>query len=186
MANLRRRESTSAHCLEFAILTAARTTEAIGATWAEIDLQAKIWTVPAERMKSGRPHRVPLSARAVEIIRGRQARREGEYVFPGMRGGAPLSNMALLAMLRVMNRADLTVHGFRSCFRDWAAERTSFPNEVAEMALAHAVGDKVEAAYRRGDLFDKRRRLLDAWCEFCGKPAQATDKVVSMNSRVPA
>jgi integrase len=185
MAELRRRESTSARCLEFTILTAARTSEAIGAEWDEIDLSTKVWTVPAERMKSGREHRVPLSSRALEIIRERQARREGDYLFAGMRGGNPLSNMALLAMLRVMGRADLTTHGFRATFKTWATERSNFPREVVEAALAHIVGDETERAYQRGDLFEKRRRLMDAWSEFCGKSVRiSNNKIVDMNSRV--
>jgi integrase len=183
MADLRRREGTSARCLEFTILTAARTGEAIGARWEEIDLVAKVWTVPAERMKGGKAHRKPLSPRAVEIIRERQARREGDYVFPGRLGGAPLSNMALLAMLRAMNRADVTTHGFRASLKTWASERTSFRNETVEAALAHVTGGRVEQAYLRGDALEKRRKLMDAWGEFCARPTQAaTGKIVSMNS----
>jgi integrase len=126
-------------------------------------------------LKAGKEHRVPLSGRSLSILNG--IKPEGEVsadalVFPGAKIGKPLSNMAFLMLLRRMDRADLTTHGFRSTFRDWCAERTSFPAEVAEMALAHAVGDKVEAAYRRGDLFDKRRLLMDSWAEFCAKPAQ--------------
>lgn len=166
MAGLRGREGVSARCLEFVILTAARTGEAVGARWAEIDLAAKVWTVPAERMKAHREHKVPLSQRAVEILEGLP--REGDYVFPGGKADKPLSNMALLATLRRMERPDLTGHGFRSTFRDWCAEQTAFPAEVAEMALAHVVSDKVEAAYRRGDLFRKRAQLMDAWGRYCG------------------
>jgi integrase len=177
MDELRRRNSTSARCLEFLILTAARTGEAIGATWNEIDLAAKVWTVPGKRMKGGREHRVPLSDRAVTILHDMQGRCESEYVFPGRYGG--MSNMALLAMLRGMGRA-LTAHGFRSTFRDWAAESTNFPSEVAEMARAHAIENKVEAAYRRGDLFEKRRRLMQAWADYCARSAQYGDKVVSI------
>jgi integrase len=168
MADLQKRDSTSARCLEFLILTAARTGEVIGAKWNEIDLTAKVWTIPASRMKAGKEHRVPLSNHAVAILELQQERCESEYVFPGRSG--PLSNMSLLAMLRTMGYA-LTAHGFRSTFRDWAAERTNFPSEVAEMALAHAVGDKVEAAYRRGDMFEKRRRLAESWADYCSKPA---------------
>jgi integrase len=180
MADLRGRDSTSARALEFLILTAARTGEVIGATWNEIDLQSRVWTIPGNRMKGGREHRVPLSNRAVEIVRIMQSRREGDFVFTGMRGGG-LSNMTLLAMLRTMGKA-VTAHGFRASFRDWAAEQTNFPNEVCEMALAHAVGDKVEAAYRRGDLFEKRRRLMDAWSAFCSKPTQLTANVTSLRA----
>src|SRR5262249_40094022 len=148
------RDSTSALCLEFLILTAARTGEVIGAEWSEFDLAAKVWTVPANRMKGNREHRAPLSNRAVEIVRLMESRRESDFIFAGRNGG--LSNMSLLALLRNMGRA-LTAHGFRSTFRDWAAEQTNFPREVAEQALAHAIESKVEAAYRRGDLFEKRR-----------------------------
>lgn len=171
MADLRRRDSTSAQCLEFVILAAARTSEAINATWNEIDLSAKVWTIPAERMKSHRLHRVPLSPRALEILRERHSCRESDYVFPGLRGGRPLSNMALLAMLRVMGRTDLTAHGFRATFRTWAADRTKFPREVVEAALAHIVGSETERAYQRGDLFEKRRQLMSDWARHCSTPS---------------
>jgi integrase len=179
MLELRRRASTSARCLEFMILTAARTSETIGARWGEIDLAAKVWTVPPERMKSLRPHRVPLSARAVEIIREREARRESDYVFPGMRG--PLSRAALLAMLHVMHRTE-TAHGFRASFRTWAAEGTNFQREVVEAALAHIVGDETERAYQRGDALEKRRRLMDSWAEYCAKAGPIGAKVVSISA----
>jgi integrase len=154
MSGLRAQEGVAARALEFAILTAARTGETIGATWSEINLVEKVWTIPKERMKAGKEHRVPLSARALAILRDMQALRpEGDrpagsddFVFPGGKPGKPLSNMAFLMLLRRMGRDDLTAHGFRSSFRDWASERTGFPGEVAEMALAHTVGDKVEAA----------------------------------------
>jgi integrase len=142
--------------------------EIIGAHRFEIDERAAVWTVPVNKMKGGREHRVPLSRRALEIVRGLPA--DGSYLFPGGRAGGHLSNMAMLKLLERMKRDDLTVHGFRSTFRDWAAERANFPGEVAEAALAHVIGDKVEAAYRRGDLFEKRRRLMDAWGEFATKP----------------
>jgi integrase len=180
MADLRGRDSTSARCLEFLILTAARTGEVIGATWDEIDLSAKIWSVPAGRMKSNREHRVPLSDRAITILHAMQQRRENDFVFPGRSGG--LSNMSLMAMLRTLGRS-VTAHGMRSTFRDWAAEQTNFPREVAEQALAHVISNKVEAAYRRGDLFEKRRRLMAAWAEFCGKPSPSGAKVVKLNSQ---
>jgi integrase len=163
MAELRERDSLSARALEFAILTAARTNETIGAAWDEFDLKAKVWAAPAERMKAGKEHRVPLCDRAVDILCGLE--RHGERVFA-------LSNMAMLELLRGM-RPDHTVHGFRSTFMDWAHERTAFPKVVIDMALAHTVGDKVEAAYRRGDLFEKRRRLMDEWARYCAKPAPA-------------
>lgn len=178
MADLRGREGTGARALEFAILTAARTGEVVAAKWEEID--GKVWTVPAERMKAHREHKVPLPARALEILDALP--REGGFVFPGARAGKPLSNMALLATLRRMERGDLTAHGFRSTFRDWAAEQTSFPAEVAEMALAHTVGDKVEAAYRRGDLFAKRGRLMDAWAKFCTTAPRQAGDVVSIRA----
>lgn len=174
MAELRAQEGVAARALEFAILTAARTGEVLGSDWDEISADGQLWTIPAERMKGGREHRVPLSKAALAAVRpGRDS--EG-YLFPGAQPGRPLSNMALLMLLRRMAGQnarwdDLTAHGFRSTFRDWAAERTNFPREVAEMALAHAIGDKVEAAYRRGDLFDKRRQLMDAWARFCAAPA---------------
>lgn len=162
----------AAAALRFTILTAARTNETIGATWAEIDLEKAEWTIPGARMKSGRDHRVPLSAAALAILRTQYAATEGKgFVFPGAKKGKPLSNMAMMETLRRMKRHDLTVHGFRSTFRDWAAEMTNYAGEVAEAALAHAVGDKVEAAYRRGDLFEKRRNLMDAWATFCLSPA---------------
>jgi integrase len=167
MAELRQQEGIPARALEFAILTAARTFEALGCPWSEIDFKARLWTIPAERMKAERDHRVPLSARSLSILEGMQALKESEFVFPGIKPGLSLSDMSMLMTLRRMGRGDLTVHGFRSTFRDWAAERTGFPAEVAEMALAHAVGDKVEAAYRRGDLFEKRRQLSEAWARFC-------------------
>ena len=152
--------------MAFTILTAARTGEALGARWSEIDMDAGIWTVPVERMKAGAEHRVPLSAAALDILAGMQGL-DAEFVFPGGRRGKPLSNMAMLVMLRRMKREDLTVHGFRSSFRDWASETTGFPSEVVEMALAHTVESKVERAYRRGDLFEKRRELMAAWASFC-------------------
>lgn len=150
---------------EFLILTAARTGEVLGACWDEIDLEDAVWTVPADRMKAGRAHRVPLSDRALEILKKAAEHRDGaECVFAGKQG-RPLSNMALLMTLRRMGVA-ATVHGFRSAFRDWAAERTNFPREVCERALAHTIKNKSEAAYRRGDMLDKRRKLMDAWSRF--------------------
>jgi integrase len=170
MAELRTQEGIGARALEFAILTAARTIEVIGARWEEFDLDERTWTVPASRMKSGREHRVPLSNAALAIVKAMAAIRQNDLVFPGMRAGRLLSHMTMLNVLRRMGRDSVTPHGFRSTFRDWAAERTSFPGEVAEMALAHIVGDKVEAAYRRGDLFQKRRQLADAWAKYCISP----------------
>jgi integrase len=167
MAELRQQEGVAARALEFAILTAARTGEVIGAKWDEIDLGERLWVVPAERMKAGKEHRVPLSDPALAILDGMRKIRQGDHIFPGGKAARPISNMAMLMLLRRMDRGDLTAHGFRSSFRDWAAERTTFAAEVAEMALAHTVSDKVEAAYRRGDLFQKRRQLAEAWARFC-------------------
>jgi integrase len=169
VAALRQRDAVAARALEFTILTAARTGEVIGATWGEIDLDGASWTIPAERMKAGKVHKVPLSNRAFEILVEMKTvgSNPDAPVFPSSRGN-PLSNMAMAMLLRRMDRADLTAHGFRSTFRDWAAERTAFPNEVVEMALAHTIGNKTEAAYRRGDLFDKRRKLMDEWARYCG------------------
>jgi len=172
LEELRAVGSISAKALEFLILTAARTTEVLNATWTEVDFDRAIWTVPAERMKGGKEHRVPLPARAVDILEELRAVRRGAFLFPGQKPGKPQSNMSLLMLLRRMDRGDLTAHGFRSSFRDWAAERTHFPAEVCEQALAHAISSKVEAAYRRGDLFEKRRKLMEAWAAFAtAKPA---------------
>ncbi len=166
VARLRASGSTSALCLEFTILTAARSGEAMGARWAELDLERGIWTVPASRMKAGREHRVPLSGRAMAILSRMHEGRVGDFVFPGLKGDRPLSTMALEMVLRRM-KVDATVHGFRSAFRDWAAEQTSVPREVAEAALAHVLENKVEAAYRRSDLFEKRRGLMEQWAKHC-------------------
>ena len=162
---LRRQDGIAPLALEFAILTAARTGEIIGARWAEIDLEAKVWTVPASRMKNGREHRVPLSVEALAVLNKVSEGDPEEFVFAG-RKKRPLSNMAFLMLLRRMGHDKLTAHGFRSTFRDWAAERTNFQAEIAEAALGHVVGNKVEAAYRRGDFFEKRRRLMEAWAQF--------------------
>ena len=167
-------DGMGAKALEFAILTAARTGEVLGATWQELDVEARLWTIPAARMKAGREHRVALSGAAVVLLRKLATIRQGDYVFPGQQDGKPLSNMALLMCLRRMDRDDLTAHGFRSTFRDWCAEQTNFPSEVAEMALAHTVAGKVEAAYRRGDMLEKRRELAEAWARYCiGNPENA-------------
>jgi integrase len=176
---LRARTGTGARALEFAILTAARSGEVLGAKIEEFDLEQGLWTVPARRMKAGREHRVPLSQRAVQILAELRAVSEEPFAFPGARGGMPQSVMALEMVLRRMKIESATVHGFRSSFRDWAAECTSFPNEVCEAALAHVIENKAEAAYRRGDLFEKRRKLMDAWAIYCLTPASA--KVVAFN-----
>jgi integrase len=180
MAELRCDSSISARALEFVILTAARTGEGRGARWDEIDLKQCIWIVPGERMKSGREHRVPLSLRAVEILAAMVEVRQSEFVFAGIKQGRPISEKSLLKVARGM-RPDITVHGFRSTFRDWAAETTSFPNHVIEMALAHSVSDAVEAAYRRGNLLEKRRKLMEAWATYCERPASA--EVVVLKQR---
>jgi len=180
IAQLRTRESVAALALEFVILTAARTGEVVGASFAEIDLDKAVWTVPAARMKARREHRVPLCDRAVAIVRKMAEVRQSEFVFPGL-NRPRLSNMAMEMVLRRMKIDDATVHGFRSAFRDWAAETTPFPSEVVEMALAHAVANKTEAAYRRGDLFDKRRALMVAWAGSCDPPK--ADNVVPLSSR---
>jgi integrase len=186
LASLREQEGVAARALEFAILTAARTGEVIGARWKEMDLLDKTWRLAAARMKAGKEHRVPLSARAFLILDEMMPLRQADdgFVFPGGKAGRPLSNMAFLMLLRRMGRSELTAHGFRSSFRDWAAERSNFPNEVVEMALAHAVGNKVEAAYRRGDLFDRRSRLMAAWATFCAAPEKkARSNVALLRSR---
>lgn len=219
MSEATRQMGIAALALRFTILTAARTGEAIGARWGEVDMGNAVWTVPAGRMKAGREHRVPLSDAALAVLReaaalflprdtvdsvdtvGRRAlapvpalslpsdtvdsvdtvARRGGFVFPGAKVGKPLSNMAMTALLRRMERGDLTVHGFRSTFRDWCAETTGYAREVAEAALAHTLRDKVEAAYQRGDLMDKRRRLMGEWAAFCGRLAPAGE-VVSLRA----
>ncbi|MCA8895988.1 MAG: integrase arm-type DNA-binding domain-containing protein [Hyphomicrobiales bacterium] len=169
MPRLRAAEGGAAKALEFVILTAARTGEALGAEWCEIDFEAKVWTVPADRMKAGREHRVPLGDRALEILKPLHEARTGDLIFPGSTKTGRLSDMTLTAVLRRLG-VDATVHGFRSSFRDWAGERTTFPREVAEAALAHRVGNEVELAYRRGDALEKRRKLMVAWERFIAAP----------------
>lgn len=165
IADLRRREGASAQALEFLILTASRSGEVRGMTFDEIDFAKKVWTIPAARMKAGRDHSVPLSDRALELLRVQHGDGAG-LVFPGQ-AGKPLSDMSLTAVMRRMNRADLTAHGFRSSFRDWAGDETDFAREIAEAALAHVVGDKAEQAYRRSDALEKRRRLMQQWADYC-------------------
>lgn len=174
-------EGMSARCLEFTILTACRSGEARGATWEEIDLGGKVWNIPADRMKAGRAHRVPLADRVVKLLEA-LPRIEGEtLVFPGSREKTPLSDMSLTMLLR-RHAPGFTAHGFRSSFRDWAAETTSYPGEVCEMALAHAVGDAVEAAYRRGDLFAKRAALMQDWAAYATKPQEAAGTVTPIRA----
>lgn len=180
VCTLREQAGISARALEFAILTAARSGEVRGATWAEIDLDAEEWIVPAERMKAGKEHRVPLSPASLKLL-GSLSRVDGtDLVFPSS-NKKPLSDMALTAVMRRM-KVDAVPHGFRSTFKDWASERTSYPREVVEMALAHAIGDKVEAAYRRGSLLAKRRRLTADWADFC-ETVKTGETVTSIHAR---
>jgi len=177
MGEVQDQEGLAALALQLTILTAARTSEVLLAQWPEFDLGKAVWTVPGERMKAGREHRVPLSKPALALLKARHEATGGKgFVFPGERPRKPLSNMAMLMLLERMGRDDLTVHGFRSTFRDWVEEETSFAGSVAEAALAHVVGDKVEKAYRRGDLFEKRRELMAAWASYC-LPSEAGNVV---------
>jgi integrase len=179
MARLRKIDSIPARALEFTILVAARSGETLGARWSELDLDERLWTVPPERIKSKREHRVPLSDRAVKILAMMSlwSRDDDGFVFPGAKAGQSLSNMSMLMLLRRMGRHDITTHGFRSTFRDWTAETTNTTREVAEMALAHVIPSKVEAAYRRGDLLEKRRALMGDWAAYCQKEANAVAMV---------
>lgn len=170
MARLRAVDCLSARALELVILTATRTSEALGARWAEVDMDAGIWTIPAARIKAGKEHRIPLSVPVKMLLEKLAQTRVDEFVFPGGKKGKPLSNMALLTLLKRMDRRDITPHGFRSTFRDWAAEKTHFARDVVEMALAHAIQNKVEAAYRRGDLLPKRMKLMADWASYCESP----------------
>ena len=182
MAKLRSHEGIAAAALEFAILTCARAGEVLGARWNEIDSRELVWTVPGERMKSGREHKVPLSAPALAVLdRMTPFKRNGDnHIFLGQRVGRPMASPRLLDCLK-WARPGVTVHGFRSSFRDWAAEQTTFPGEIAELALAHTVGSKVEAAYRRGTMFEKRRQIMDAWARYCARP-DAKSEVVKLRS----
>lgn len=179
MTGLRGRPAVAARALEFAILTAARSGEVLGAQWDEIDMEKKVWIIPATRMKAAREHRVPLSPRAFEIVEAMAMLGSAGHVFPGPKPNKPLSSMAMAMLLRRM-KAEITVHGFRSTFRDWASETTGFSHEVCEMALAHTIANKAEAAYRRGDLFDKRRKLMEAWAGYCASFKEG--KVVPLHS----
>jgi integrase len=183
IAKLRKREASAALALELCILTAARSGEILGMQWSEIDLDKEIWTVPATRMKAGREHRVPLSPRAVAILRQLKRLKAGDFVFPGQAHNKPLSNMAMEMILRRMKIENATVHGFRSSFRDWAGNVSSFPREVVETALAHVIGDKAEQAYRRSDALEKRRKLMDAWSAYCAAPK--TGSVISFRQSPP-
>jgi integrase len=169
MGKLRQRPGMAALALEFLILTATRTGEVRGAKWSELDIPKKLWTIPAERMKAGVEHRVPLSIEAMDVLQRAIERRHrgSDYVFQGVKPERPLTSNVMLWVLKRINRAGVTAHGFRSTFRDWAAETTNFPNQVVEMALAHTVENKTEAAYRRGDLLAKRFALMAAWASYC-------------------
>jgi integrase len=174
VSNLREREGIAPLALEFCVLTAARSGEVLGLRWSEIDFGRAVWTVPAARMKAGREHRVPLSGRAIAILKGLAASNQGEYAFAGRRLNRPLSSMAMEMMLRRMNVTDATVHGFRSAFRDWAGNVSTFPREIIETALSHVVGDQAEQAYRRSDALEKRRNLMEAWAIYCEGTADNT------------
>ncbi len=187
-ASLANLDSMAARALRFTILTAARAGEATGARWSEIDMEARIWTVPSDRIKAGKTHRVPLSHEAMEILTRVRKVATGNLVFPGRATERPLSHSAMLKVLKVAGCGDATVHGFRSTFRDWASERTHYPRDVAEMALAHAIGDQVEAAYRRGDLFERRKLMMEEWATFVTTTPSARlradrQRVVSINER---
>ncbi len=171
MGALAGQNGTAALALRFAILTAARTREVLGACWSEIDLAAKLWTVPVARMKGGREHRVPLTPVVLALLNGLPGERDpGALLFSSGIAKRPLPNMAMTMALRRVKRGDVTVQGFRSCFRDWVSEATGHPRELAEAALAHVVGNKVEAAHARGDMLDKRREMMAAWADFCAVP----------------
>jgi integrase len=180
MTKVRSDTSITARALEFIVLTAARSGEAVGATWDEIDFEAKVWLVPASRMKADREHRVPLADAAIAVLKAMRAIRQSPYVFPGASPGQPVRGGTVWWLVNQF--AGVSVHGLRSSFRDWASERTNFQREVCEQALAHAIPSAVEAAYRRGDLFEKRRKLMAAWAEFCAKPA-AAGTVVAIGTR---
>lgn len=180
MAELRERDGLGARALEFLILTACRSGEVRGATWDEVDMQDHMWIIPADRMKAQREHRVPLSDTALELLRNLPRLQGSTLVFPSTKPSKAMSDMTLTAVLRRMGRTDITVHGFRSSFRDWAAEATHFPRDLAEMALAHTISNKVEAAYRRGDMLEKRFRMMNDWAKYCSVASRADAKVISM------
>jgi integrase len=189
MAALRQAQTITARALEFTILTAARSGEVLGARWEEIDLAGWFWTIPGERTKTGKEHRTPLSDAAMAVLdKMLPLQRDGGLIFPGQDMDAPLSHASMRHVLRRLGRADVTPHGFRSSFKDWATERTNYANEVSEIALAHAIGSKVEAAYRRGDLFERRRRLMADWATWCSasQPAIVEDNVLQLREPIPA
>lgn len=175
---IRDSQSMAARALELTILAVTRTGETLGARWPEFDLDAAVWVIPAGRMKAGKEHRVPLPSQALDLLRGLRAASVGEFVFPGEKPNRPLSSMAMLMLLRRM-KVDATVHGFRSSFRDWAGDETSFPRDLAEVALAHKVGDDTEAAYRRSDALARRRKLMQAWADYL-QPSQVSSVVVNI------
>jgi integrase len=170
MTALRGVDSLGARALQVTILTACRTSEVLGARWSEVNFDGRMWTIPAHRMKSRREHRVPLSGQALVVLRELHELRQSDFVFPGRTRSRPAAHVIMLRVLQQLGHKGITVHGFRSSFRDWAAERSNFPREVVEMALAHAVGDATERAYARSDLLERRRKLMDAWSNFCSKP----------------
>jgi integrase len=183
IARLRQLDGIGARALEFLILTAGRLGEVIGARWSEINLTNRVWIVPGERMKSGREHRVPLSDATLAIVEKMQAIRLDDRLFPSTKPGARISYLPLDLALKKACSEKVTMHGFRSSFRDWCAEQTAFPAEVAELALAHQVGTKVEQAYMRSDLFQKRRQLAEAWAKFCSMPVRAAGGVVPIRAQ---
>jgi integrase len=183
IAELRQQGSVAARALEFTILTAARTGEVVHARWSEIDDDAKLWAIPADRTKTRKEHRVPLSPAAAEVIGKMRDIRQHDFIFPGLKHGRPIGDTGMLKLLEKMGRHDLTVHGFRSTFRDWAAEKTNHHHYVVEMALGHAIAGQVEAAYRRGDLFEKRRRLMDDWAAWCARAQSNGNNVVDLPRR---
>jgi integrase len=180
MAKLRASSSVSARALEWTILTAARTNETIGTRFSEIDRDKKTWTIPASRMKAGKDHVIPLSDRALQLL---GSGTDDGYLFPGAQADRPLSNMAMLELVRGMIGMGFTVHGFRSTFRDWCREQTNFPREIAELALAHANKDKTERAYARGGAVERRRRLMESWAKFCMSSVAHKGKVVPLHGR---
>ncbi len=180
MAELREREGLGARALEFLILTVCRSGEVRGATWDEIDVEQRLWIIPAERMKAQREHRVPMSDAALELLRNLPRLQGSNLFFPSTKPSKAMSDMTLTAVLRRMGRTDITVHGFRSSFRDWAAEATNYPPDLPEMALAHTISNKVEAAYRRGDMLEKRFRMMNDWAKYCSVASRADAKVISM------
>lgn len=183
VARLRERDATAAAALEFAILNASRSNEVLGAQWDEIDLKSRIWTVPPVRMKGGKPHRVPLSDGALSVINKQTKSKISAFVFPGKKPNRPLSGMAMEMLLRRMGASEFTQHGFRSSFRDWCGESTTFAREVAEAALSHTVGDEAEQAYRRGDALEKRRKLMNAWARFLSTPSKKADADLQNEAR---